>query len=122
MFKKLISIALLVFCTFLVGCGSEDKPFSKLSQDEQKSFAWVMATNAVKEQLKSPSSAKFPSQNSGRISSKGNNKYEISSYVEAKNSLGVMIKNNFTVVLEINEDYNTEKKGYGYNVIQCDIK
>lgn len=112
--KKLI-IVLLSMIILLTGCGGSDKPFSQLDTDEQESYAWLMAQNVVKENLKSPSSAKFPSQLKASIKSIGVNKYKVSSYVEAENSFGASLKTNFVVTIEINDTYSKSHGGYSYS-------
>lgn len=67
---------------------------SKLTDSE----IWVYAQYAVKEQLKSPKSAKFPIINEATIT-RNNDSITVSAYVDADNSFGASIRNNFTVTL-----------------------
>lgn len=119
-FKFILMMMLLSI--FLVGCGSSDKPFSELSTEDKESYVWVMTQDVIQSQLKSPSSAIFPDQPQVVIDDLGNNKFEISGYVEAENSFGASIKTPFTVTLTVNETYNEEHNGYGYTVDECVIE
>ena len=64
---------------------------------------WVLAKHEVESNLKSPSSAKFPSMRSDevRITEVGG-KYIVKSYVDAENSFGASIRSNFTVTINKN--------------------
>lgn len=87
--------------------------------DEEKSYCWYLATNAVKAQLKSPSSAKLPfAYNSDGVSifQTGSTIFVVG-WVEAENSYGAMLRNDFAVTIE--------KSGSGetatYTVTDCAI-
>ena len=67
---------------------------SKLTDSE----IWVYAQYAVEEQLKSPKSAKFPIINEATIT-RSDDSITVSAYVDADNSFGASIRNNFTVTL-----------------------
>lgn len=66
---------------------------------------WNIAKNAVKERLKSPSSAKFPQLVNNFVQSSGD-KINVFAYVDAKNDFGTMIRSQFLVVLDKN--FNVE--------------
>ena len=80
------------------------------------------AQTIVKNNLKSPSTAKFPwGDKEYQINKKdglteGFTSYIIRSYVDSQNSFGAEIRSNFTVVLEID---STQEN---YKTISCDIK
>ena len=78
---------------------------STLSNDE-KGHIWTEAKYAVEEQLKSPSTADFPSVNHATITKSGAS-YTVSSYVDAENSFGAIIRTNFTVTIEKSGDIYT---------------
>jgi hypothetical protein len=77
-------------------------PDSTSTQDHSDDyyFACTAAEKEVKEELKSPSSAKFPVCSEMDITNTRNT-WTIKSYVEAQNSFGAMIKTNFTVKIEL---------------------
>jgi hypothetical protein len=58
-----------------------------------------MSEEYVKEQLLSPSSAKFPFINNVTISHTGDNRYIVSAYVDSKNGFGVEIRNHYICIL-----------------------
>jgi len=65
-----------------------------------------MAHVYVKENLKSPSTAEFPSCNEKAIQRLGNNKFRYSGYVDAQNGFGAMIRNKFMVEMQYKGDDN----------------
>jgi hypothetical protein len=75
--------------------------FVALGGGNDNSKVWVLAKHEVESRLKSPSSAKFPSQSEANISEVGD-KYIVKSYVDAENSFGASIRNKFTVTLRKN--------------------
>jgi hypothetical protein len=73
--------------------------------DLEKGFAWGAAIIAVKENLKAPSTAKFPfSYSSADIKKIDINTFVVKSYVDAENSFGAKIRNNFTVTIIKNSE------------------
>lgn len=60
--------------------------------------AIVAAEQAVREQLKSPSTAKFSTQSKTTITSDGDT-WTVEGWVEAQNSFGATVRNNYTVVI-----------------------
>ncbi|MDC0358152.1 hypothetical protein OAO01_04990 [Oligoflexia bacterium] len=78
--------------------------------------AYVMAQDFVKENLKSPSTAKFPwGTSDSTIVNLGDCKYRVKSYVDAQNSFGGMIRNNYDVVVR----YNGNNR---WGLVEVDIK
>lgn len=77
---------------------------SSKTDDDKKSddyyYACTAAENEVKEKLKLPSSAKFGLCSEMDISNNGD-VWTIKGQVEASNSFGAIVKNNFTVKIEI---------------------
>ena len=114
--RKLLIILLILslVCFSLVGCSNNDTNFSELSSDDQNGFIWEMAKTAVKDNLKSPSTAKFPTYNNATIKSEGNNVFTISSYVDAQNGFGATIRSNFIAKIKVNDA--ADKGGYNYSV------
>lgn len=88
----------------------------EISNDDERNICWELAQKAVKNQLKSPSSAKFPfAYNSKGVSiTSSGNSYTVRAWVEAQNSFGATIQNNFTVKIE--------KSGTTFTVLSCDIQ
>ena len=78
---------------------------SKKSWREQdnSTMAYLMMEDFVKQRLKAPKSADFPGIFDGRadhVKYLGNQKYRIISYVDAQNSFGATIRNNFVGEIE----------------------
>lgn len=75
---------------------------------EDPTMAYLMMEDFVKKRLKAPKTAEFPSVWSGRqdhVTYLGSQRYRIVSYVDAQNSFGALIRNNFVGEVEqISED------------------
>lgn len=73
-----------------------------------ESDAWVCAQDIVEKNLKSPSSAKFCLMSEATIhyngEDGGGSRYTVSGYVDAQNSFGATIRQNFTVNLTVTKD------------------
>lgn len=63
--------------------------------------AWVCSEDIVKNNLKAPSTAKFCSYTEATVTYTGGANYTVKGYVDAENSFGAMIRNNFTVTLTL---------------------
>lgn len=61
------------------------------------SEAWTCAKKIVKDNLKSPSSAKFCSMSEATISHVGSGNYKVTGWVEAQNSYGAVVREYFVV-------------------------
>ncbi|QVY64230.1 hypothetical protein [Polaribacter sp. Q13] len=81
---------------------SQKKEKNNYFSNEQATYA---AQQFVEKQLKSPSTAKFPSLNKANVE-KLNNIYTISSYVDSQNSFGAIIRSNYVVKLKEKENGN----------------
>lgn len=76
---------------------------SKIVTDKDKlAKCWTVATKEVKKNLKAPSSAKFPFSaiSDGVEILQDRNYYCVHGWVEAENSFGAKIKNDFVVLIE----------------------
>jgi len=76
--------------------------------EDNSTMAYIMVEDFVKERLISPSSARFPGVFDGRadhITSLGNRRYRITSWVDSQNSFGAVLRTHFTAEIEqIDED------------------
>ena len=98
---KVILICLL--CLIMGGCGKSDS---------REMDAWVCAEEVVRQNLKSPSSAKFCTYPEATIKDKGNDEYMITGWVDADNSFGASIRTDFTVTLTLTENGYTDARCY----------
>ncbi len=71
-----------------------------------KQLAYNYAMKYVKQKLKAPSSAEFPSlfDRQEHITELSSTEYQINSWVESQNSFGVMIKTNFSCRIKIADE------------------
>ena len=80
---------------------SSEYSIPKESSDDEKGILWGCAKDAVRQSLKTPSTAEFPfSYASAEIQDLGNGNYVVKSYVDAQNGFGAMIRSNFTVTIK----------------------
>lgn len=77
-----------------------------INYSADKESAWIFAQDAVKANLKAPSSAKFPWYNESYITVSSDGNYVVQAYVDAENSLGAQIRSNFSVRIVIKGEYN----------------
>ena len=103
-----ITFALLVVAIIMaVVLGQMDKKIKGYSE-EDRADAWVCAQDVVKKNLKSPSSAEFCLMSEASIYYNGEDggglRYTVSGYVDAQNSFGATIRQNFTVNLTVTKD------------------
>lgn len=98
--------SLFAFIIFLVFVGVIYSNINSDTEEDRMMDAWVCAENVVRQNLKSPSSAKFCTYPEAIIKDKGNNEYMVTGWVDADNSFGASIRTDFTVTLTLTE------KGY----------
>ena len=80
--------------------------YSGSSARHTDSEAFTCAKAIVKSSLKSPSTAKFCRITDATITHLGNGEYKVTGWVEAQNSFGATLRQNFVVV------YTATKNGY----------
>ena len=74
---------------------------------------WYVAVGIVRDQLKAPSTAQFCRRHQGTVTQDGDT-WTIKGYVDAENSFGATLRNNFTVVIT----FTSETK---YTIDECSI-
>ena len=102
------SILLIVFCLLAAGSGEQTKE-ERIAMNCSSSgdiMAFVMSHEFVKKRLKSPSTAEFPSITSSGVftSYLGDCVHMITGYVDAQNSFGAVIRNEYSVKVRYNGD------------------
>jgi len=101
-FGKHIASAFLLLVFLIIAVGSTDSEKSSdpnaWKTEDNKSMAYIMMEDFVKQRLKSPSTAEFPGVFDGKldhVTAIGNQTYRIVSYVDAQNSFGAQIRTKF---------------------------
>jgi hypothetical protein len=118
--KKVISLILaLVMCLSLCACGGGNDTPRKSNRLEDgyghnEFDAVVVAEKVVKSKLKSPSTAEFCKHREYTITCSGDT-WTIKGYVDAQNSFGATLRNNFTVKI-------TFTSSTKYTIDLCSIK
>lgn len=87
---------------------------SKYSEDETKLMIKMYVEDVIKEKLKSPSTAKFPSLSSWSIYESSYNTYSVNSYVDAENEFGAEIRTYFSLTV------TTDNGMMNYSDLQVD--
>lgn len=82
---------------------------SNIVSDFDKLSLVIAAEDAIKKELVSPNSAKFPVYSQWDVEKIGDTYYSVSSYVDAKNRLGVELRQDVNVLI----DYN----GLSYSIL-----
>lgn len=65
-------------------------------------ISYLKANRFVKDTLKSPSTAEFPSRSEYSISNLGNSECMVSSYVDSQNSFGAVVRSHWTATVKDN--------------------
>jgi hypothetical protein len=89
----LIGVAVAFFIVIaLVANGGEDAG--------SETAAFVMCQDFVKDQLRSPSTARFPTVREATITSAGSDAYQVRSHVDAQNAFGAEIRTEWLCEIE----------------------
>ena len=93
-----------IFATLLVACS--DSSTRDVTRGGQETMAFVMCQKPVANQLRSPSSAKFPTMGKQDVLSahSGGGIYLVDGYVDAQNGFGAMIRANWECKIKENSD------------------
>lgn len=86
---------------------SESSKSNNKGSSDDESMAIVYARDIVRDKLKSPSTAKFPWLDV-KAEYLGNRRYKITSYVDAQNSFGAIIRSYWTVELTLTANGYTD--------------
>lgn len=100
--KKIILITISLI--FIYSCNFD----SSIDRDTMSLLAYNYAENALKKNIKSPSTAEFPSVTTKKshtyeisFTDEDNCEYSIDSYVDSQNGFGAMIRTDFSVTIII---------------------
>lgn len=99
MFKDIILgfVGLIVAISIVSSCSNK----SGNTDPDQATMASIQCESFVKDQLKAPASADFPSI-ADHIYKVGDNGYRIESHVDAQNSFGANLRSNYTCEIQWN--------------------
>lgn len=118
--KGLAIFAIIIFIIGIAGAlgvGSEsnsinstDTSVNSINEPEDHTIeAFVYAQEQIEQQIKSPSSAEWPTAYESLLHQKGN-VYTFKSYFDSQNSFGAMIRTNYICVVEENNNLYTIKE------------
>jgi len=98
----LIIIFMIIGVLFSLLHGNE---LTSKSPDKDISLEAVKASQEyVTRKLRTPFTAKFPIPSQARVTKIENNQYTIASYVEAKNSYGILLRKNYECIVRYEPD------------------
>jgi hypothetical protein len=100
----IIVIILIVVITIFVMSDYSNNVSTRQSQGLDDIGAYIEAKDYIEQVLKSPASAIFPPL--GLVRRLDNNRYEVISYVDSQNSFGAMLRTNWSVIFQ----FQNEKK------------
>lgn len=100
-----IAFAIIVGVIYMMSSDSDDSSSSS-DYDTNTFLAYNYATEFVKKQLKSPSTAEFAStfEQADHTTHLGNQRYKISSWVDSQNSFGATIRTEFSCIIAFEGD------------------
>jgi hypothetical protein len=93
----------VVFVIFAAIGGGGDSGQPEVGEGPRWSGAWVVCEDFVRQRLRAPSTAEFPSawsDNSRFVTDLGGGKFRVSAYVDAQNGFGAQIRNNFVCTVQ----------------------
>ncbi len=100
--QKLALVVLGIGVLWIVGLFTESEPEQNTPSKPNGYTAFYQSQYYVKQQLKSPSTAKFPNPLNNRELlgvDLGEGKFRVSAYVDSQNSFGVVMRNRYTCTL-----------------------
>lgn len=101
--KQMISLlivgAAVAFCALL--------PASKSDYCDDKISAWLMAKEFVKDRLRAPSTADFPSYDEKNVTQLEECTFLVEGYVDAENAFGGTVRSKFVTRIVYNRDAET---------------
>lgn len=95
------ALCLIIFST----CSNNGDDSSEKPDEPTETDAFIMCRLFVEDRLKAPRTAKFPASSTAKIS-QSNNRFTVSSYVDAENGFGALIRSDFLCVVEYQGDEN----------------
>ncbi len=96
--KRNIIIGVVAFIGFMILYLVAGDDINNGAPDEMD--AWTIATQFVKKQLKSPSTAEFPWYDKSFVKDLGDCTFEVNGHVDGQNAFGATIRNNFNVTVK----------------------
>lgn len=98
----------LIVLVLLVASALSSRGGSKADTSGGEGVAYLMSQNFVKDRLKSPASAKFPSRfdDDVVIASLGSERYRVSAWVDSQNGFGAMIRTAYVAVVRYTGNNN----------------
>lgn len=92
---SLVIIALSIVIIVAVSRLGDDGTNAPPKPEHDSMSAYYMSQQFAEKQLIAPSTAKFPPYSQNRVADLGGGEYVISSYVDAQNSFGAMIRTQY---------------------------
>lgn len=96
-------LALIVFVAVALTSGDNSRkrsPAPPPAPFHSAAGAWTVCTDAVRDRLKAPRTAKFPWGFTDRVTHLGEGKYRARAYVDAQNAFGAMLRTNFDCTVQ----------------------
>lgn len=94
----------IIFLVFKCSCSETDQERANRTEQNSEFTAYYNSQQCVKELLKSPSTAEFPSGSNQFVTKIDEDTYLINSYVDSQNSFGAMLRTNYVCQITLNSD------------------
>lgn len=94
----------IIFLVFKCSCSETDQEIANRTEQNSEFTAYYNSQQCVKELLKSPSTAEFPSGSNQFVTKIDEDTYLINSYVDSQNSFGAMLRTNYVCQVTLNSD------------------
>ena len=108
------TIVVLMFagCWWILTPDDSPEAQQELAEITAKSIVTVMCESEMSSRLRAPGSADYPFAHATNVEVRGNDRYRLSSYVDAQNAFGGEVRTNFICVVEGSGD-----DASGYSVV-----
>jgi hypothetical protein len=94
----------IIFLVFKCSCSETDQERANRTEQNSEFTAYYYSQQCVKELLKSPSTAEFPSGSDQFVTRIDNDTFLINSYVDSQNSFGAMLRTNYVCQITLNNN------------------
>lgn len=94
----------IIFLVFKCSCSETEQEKANRNEYNLKFNAYYNSQQCVKELLKSPSTAEFPSGSEQFVTRIDEDTYLINSYVDSQNGFGAMLRTNYVCQITLNNN------------------
>jgi hypothetical protein len=101
----LVTLIIIVFICIVLSMSGSLAESRATATPDPKSEAWYTCRGFIEDRLKAPSTAKFQTRSTGAVTDLGNGSYSMIIWVDAENSFGAMLRNNYYCEIKLDGAY-----------------